>query len=137
MALNLGASRIESSKEDKLKTHLSIALAAFTLTLAACSPAAVETKSTLKACELQKELSEFSLSQVGNGDPQFYYEVHERSLVVAETAEDIDSLPFEYQSAFFAALADPNLPGDWEPSNEMIEANSQIALICQAYGILF
>lgn len=127
----------ESGKEGKLKTHLSICLAVLTLSLAACSPAAVETKSTLRACELQKELSEYSLAEVGNGDSQFYFEVQKRSLVITETAEDKDSVPFEYQHAFFAALADPNLPGDWQPSNEMIEANSQIALICQAYGILF
>ena len=64
-------------------------------------------------------------------------EVLRQSLVIAQTAEEVDALPFEYQTDFFAAVADPNRPDDWEPSQEMADANLEIALICQTYGILF
>jgi hypothetical protein len=58
-------------------------------------------------------------------------------LVIAQTAEEADALAFEYQSDFFATLFDPNTPEDWVPSQEMADANLEIALICQTYGILF
>jgi hypothetical protein len=122
-----------------LKSFFTIFVTVLTLTLTACSPAVVETKSTLKACELQKELSEYSFAEFENGNvtPEVLAEILRKSLVIAQTAEEADALPFEYQSDFFALLADPNSSGDFEPSQEMADANLEIALICQTYGILF
>jgi len=139
MLFKLSKSKFQQKKGHKLKSYFGIAVVALTLTLAACSPAAVETKSTLKACELQKELHESSFSNIKNGNttPEFFEEVLSKSLVIAQTAEEVDALPFDYQSDFFAALADPNTPADWEPSQEMADSSLEIALICQTYGILF
>jgi hypothetical protein len=122
-----------------MKTFISIFAIATVMTLSGCYSPGIESKSTLRACELQKELFDyFTDSQPNAEDPyEIYEETHRRSLVIAQTAEEADALSFEYQSDFFAAMADPNLPGDWEPSQEMATANGDIAQICKAYGILF
>ena len=122
-----------------MKASLSIALVVATLTLSGCYSVGNDPKSTLKACELQKELADYSFSAIesGNSSPEFFAESLKRSLVIARTAEEDDALAFEYQTDFLAALADPNTPADWGPSQEMADATSEIALICQTYGILF
>jgi hypothetical protein len=131
--------RLERNLEVKLKAFLSIAVIVATLTLSGCYSVGSDPKSTLKACELQKELADFSFSAIesGNSSPEFFAESLRRSLVIAQTAEETDALPFEYQSDFLAALVDPNTPADWEPSQEMADATTEIGLICQTYGILF
>ena len=122
-----------------MKSYFTVVVAALTLSLAACSPTSTEPKSTLQACELQKELHEYSSPVLEGGivTPEMLAEILRQSLVIAQTAEEVDALPFEYQSDFFAAVADPNRADDWEPSQEMADANLEIALICQTYGILF
>jgi len=133
------ANQTKRKPEAKMKAFLSITVVVATLTLSACYSAGNDPKSTLKACELQKELADYSFSAIesGNSSPDFFAESLKRSLVIAQTAEEDDALPFEYQTDFLAALADPNTPADWGPSQEMADATSEIALICQTYGILF